>query len=120
ALAAQPSAESSSDALIGKWKADYEMEGEAFRVVYEFTLANGQLVGYARSMQDARDEESTNTLVMDNIVFLDGRGTANYSIDYEGERYEVEATLELTRPDRLTVRYSYYGYAEEEVWHKMK
>ncbi|MBV6644271.1 MAG: hypothetical protein KI790_02415 [Cyclobacteriaceae bacterium] len=111
----------SADDLIGKWLADYEMDGEEFSIVYEFKSVNGQLVCYALSIRNSSNEtEPMNILVMNDIQFLNGEGTANYMIEYAKENYEVEAELEMPNPDKLNVSYSYYGFGDDEVWERVQ
>ena len=105
--------------LLGKWTADYEMDGEEFSIVYEFQSKEGKTLCYARSMtNDEGQSVSINTLAMNNITFTNSNGTANYMIDYDDEKYEVEADLELTSKDRLEVSYFYWGFGDDEVWIK--
>jgi hypothetical protein len=71
-------------------------------------------------MKDNRGNgEAYYTLVMSDISFQNGKGTALYVMEYEGEKYEVEASLRLINSRLLKVSYGYYGYSETETWNKV-
>jgi hypothetical protein len=110
----------SKSALPGKWTASYEVEGEEINIQYEFKYKNGKLSCYTLHMKDNRGNgEAYYTLVMSDISFQNGKGTALYVMEYEGEKYEVEASLRLINSRLLKVSYGYYGYSETETWNKV-
>ncbi|MEL6635625.1 MAG: hypothetical protein AAFW73_08120 [Bacteroidota bacterium] len=111
----------SDHSLIGKWQSLYEVEGEKIRVDYQFKNEREKLGCYAVLFKDdAGNEEAANTVVMSSIDFENQRGKAQYLLQYEGETYEVEATLRLINAQTLEVHYSYYGYADTETWKRQK
>ncbi len=109
----------SKDTLLGKWDASYDVEGEKINVRYEFKYKNGKLLCYTLNIKDDQGNgEAYHSLAMSDITFQHGKGTAQYVMEYEGEKYEVEASLRLINAKTLQVSYSYYGYPETETWTK--
>ena len=116
------SAKAQSDhSLIGNWQSLYEVEGEKIRVDYQFRDEGKKLLCYAVLFKDdAGNAEAANTVVMSNIDFENQKGKAQYVFQYEGETYEVEAALHLVNAQTLEVHYSYYGYADTEIWKRQE
>ena len=113
-------AQSSKD-LIGKWKTTYEYEENKGEVTYEFKFEDKKLKAYSTKIKgDENYQTADNTLVMDKISFKNGKGEANFFLEYEGEKYEVKAELTLKDKNTLKVAYSYYNYSNTEVWKRIK
>ena len=111
----------SNDSLIGKWATSYEEDGEIAHVTYEFKKSNGAFVCYMQYIQDdAGNGEAQSALVMRDIQLKKGKGKATYLLNYEGETYELMATLTLTNLNTtLEINYSYSGYSDTEEWKKV-
>lgn len=110
----------SQSPLLGKWQTEYELEGDRFSIVYQFKDVEGKLKCYSLYTKTSKGQlEKHQALVMDAIDFENGTGTARYSLTYEGETYEVDATLKLEDNRILTVEYSYYGYGDTETWKRI-
>ena len=103
--------------LIGYWYVTYE-ELEV-GVTYEFREEESVINAYSIEVYD-KDENKMddNTLAMTIKSFDTDRGKADYFIEYEGEKYEVESALKLIG-NKLEISYSYYGYEGKEVWEKV-
>ena len=107
--------------LIGKWQTVYDLEGEKVYVNYQFKKINGKLFCTTLFLKDEKgNSEAYNTVAMSDIDFENKKGKAQYMLKYEGELYEVEASLYLTNANTLEVRYSYYGYTNAEIWKKVE
>ena len=88
----------SSSSLIGQWKTTYEVEGEKIHVNYQFKNINGKLLCRTLSLKDDKgNEKAYNAIVMSDIQLKNGNGKAKYILKYEGETYEVIATLKLIK-----------------------
>ena len=111
----------SDHSLIGKWTATYDVNGENIHVRYEFKHEHGLLKCYAVYVpDDLGNEEPRSVPAMTGIHFRDGQGTARYILEYDGEKYEADASLALTSPDSLKVTYSYDGIPDTEHWKRIK
>ena len=103
--------------LLGKW--DIEYVGEKEKAVYEFRMENGKVKGYSILIIDEKGTEyKDNSLVLENIEFDGDEGEADYSMDYEGEKYEMECEIDMASDKHIVVKYSYWGYKGKEVWRK--
>lgn len=111
----------SYSSLIGQWKTIYEIEGEKIHVNYQFSYDNEKLLCRTLSLKDDKGNgEAYEVVVMSDIHFEKGKGEAKYSLKYEGETYEITATLQLINTNTLEVSYSYYGYTDTEVWKRIE
>ena len=108
----------SNEALIGIWEARYEEDGEVGYVTYEFTTnASGEVKAHGILIKDeAGNSESFKALAMDTIVLKDGKGTARYYFEHEGETYDIQAQLQLKDSKTLVVSYAAWGYSGSETW----
>ena len=121
ALLAVAPAPQAASTLLGKWASSFEWEGEQVHIQYEFRTVQGKLLCYSVQLADANgDALQDNTLVMTNIEFANGSGTATFTIKDEGETYEADATLKLTNSNTLQVDYSYYWYSDSETWKRIQ
>lgn len=106
-----------SNQLLGKWQTSYDMKGEKVVVVYEIKKEKGQIKAYSVLLKNAKGEsQKDNTLVMPNMQL--GKKT-KYKVEYEGEKYDIDADLTLKDAKTLEVFYNYYGYKNTEVWKKI-
>ena len=111
----------SNNSLIGKWETTYEIEGEKMNVVYQFKNEGKKLKCYTLFLKDDKGNgEAYDSIVMADVHFKDKTGNAEYVLKYEGEIYKVQAYLQLINENSLEVSYSYYGYADTEIWRKVK
>jgi len=111
----------SPDALIGKWEAVYEEDGEKATVTYKFSKENDKLICHTIYIKDDNGEGGEyNSVAMKNIRFEEGVGRAKYMYREEDKTYEMKAYLELKKPTLLQVSYSYWGFSETENWKKIE
>ncbi|MEN0048919.1 MAG: hypothetical protein AAF806_17780 [Bacteroidota bacterium] len=111
----------SNSSLIDKWETTYEVEGEKINIVYQFKNNNETLLCHTLFLSDDKgNREAYDSVVMTNIRFNGEKGKAQYLFQYEEKTYEVEAFLHLTNANTLEVSYSYYGYADTELWQKVE
>jgi hypothetical protein len=111
----------STNSLLGKWEATYDIEGEKMIVSYEFKKVKGKLVCYTTFIKDDKGNgEAYKSLAMTNISLKGGKGKSKYLLEYEGKTYKIKASLKLTNSKTLKVSYSYEGYSDTEIWKKVK
>lgn len=111
------SATISQHPLIGYWYTAYE-ELE-IGVTYQFRNENGEIKAYAIEIYDKEgNKASDNTLTMIVKSYDQNSGVADFFIEYEGEKYEVESKLKLV-DNKLEVSYSYQGYDGKEIWERV-
>lgn len=116
----QQATSQSNGSLMGKWEAQYEVEGQKVSSGFEFKKDQGKLICQTLYLKDADGNgEPYSAVVMTHVDFKNGKGTARYTMKYEGETYEVDADLELTNAHTLKISYSYYGYSETETWKRV-
>lgn len=110
-----------NQSLAGQWESRYELEGEKFEIAFEFKDDKGALQCHTLFLRDDQgNTENYDSIAMTDIQWKDKKGKAQYFFEYEGETYEVEASLHLVDANTLEVQYSYYGYSETEIWKKVK
>jgi hypothetical protein len=111
----------SQEALIGQWEGKYEENGEVIYITYQFKKEGNQLKCYTMSIKDDRGEEGAYTdLVMEDIVFKDGKGKAKYLYSEDDENYTLKAKLYLKTDHTLHISYSYWGFSDTEVWKRLE
>lgn len=107
--------------LIGKWKVKYDSPDFKGSVVHEIKKENDTYTAYAIKYSDAsgkaQDFQRTKSLTIKS--FDNKSGTGIYTLNYEGQKYEVDCTIEFTDENTLKLSYDYYGYSEVEIWKKL-
>ena len=105
------------------WQGKYEVsfEGLKEKAIYEIKNTDGQLSCYSVALIDAEGNRyDDNSLVMKSISIEEYKATAKYTIDYEGEKYEVDSQILMDEEGNLTLSYTYYGYEGKETWTRIK
>lgn len=102
--------------LLGYWEVQYE--DPTVKVVYELKQEQGVIKGYSVQLED----EDGNTMRDNTLAILinsvsDKTTKARYFMEYKGEKYEVNCELKI-EANKLILTYSYFGFDEQEVWHK--
>ncbi len=102
--------------LLGYWEVQYQ--DPTVKVVYELKQEQGVIKGYSVQLED----EDGNTMRDNTLTILinsvsDKTSKAKYFMEYEGEKYEVNCELKI-EANKLILTYSYFGFDEQEVWHK--
>ncbi|MCT4631063.1 hypothetical protein [Winogradskyella sp.] len=107
--------------LIGKWETSYNDKGKNYIVVYEFKKEDKTVKAYTVLIKDEKGEQlEDNSLVLSKIEFKNKKGTCIYSLEYEGELYEIKSKLNLKDNNTLVLSYSYYGFSDTETWKRIK
>jgi hypothetical protein len=107
--------------LIGKWETSYNDKGKNYTVVYEFKKEDKTVKAYTVLIKDEKGEQlEDNSLVLSKIEFKNKKGTCIYSLEYEGELYEIKSKLNLKDNNTLVLSYSYYGFSDTETWKRIK
>lgn len=101
--------------LEGTWKVTWKDLGAA---IYSLKVEDGTLIGYSVQLMDTQGQSvPDNTKVFFLKSFENNNGKGIYTMEYEGETYEVLCNLEL-KGDKLYVSYDYYGYKDTEIWER--
>ncbi|TMU51000.1 hypothetical protein [Flagellimonas algicola] len=107
-----------TDPLIGQWKVAYNTKDFKGAIVYKIKKEGKVFNAYTHQYQDengyAQKAEGTKTLTI--TQFNGSKGKGIYSIEYEGEQYEVDCKIALTDENTFTLSYDYYGYGDVETW----
>ena len=118
---AERGAAAAEHALEGRWRVDYDDPWFTGSLVYDLRERADGLEGH---LVEIRAGGGAQFLPEGPLVFelgaWDGtEGTGRYYMEYEGVAYEAECDIALLSPDRLRVRYSYYGERGEEIWERI-
>ncbi|MEM8897631.1 MAG: hypothetical protein AAGC85_05980 [Bacteroidota bacterium] len=106
--------------LIGTWKASYESAEFTGQILYQFRQEGGKVKAYSVKLTDENgDSMEDNTLAIAISSFENPKGKGIYYIEYEGEKYEIECGLRLSKSGELIISYDYYGYTDTETWQKI-
>ncbi|WP_422082382.1 hypothetical protein [Ulvibacterium sp.] len=107
--------------LLGAWEAEYEEKNEKSYVTYEFRNENGKLNCYTTYIKDDKGHgEKHESLAIKDVTFKGREGNGKYKFTYEGKEYEVKAMLKLENSHTLRIRYSAWGYSDNETWKRLK
>lgn len=119
---AGPDARAVDHELRGRWRVDYDEEWFKGSLIYDLREEDDGLRGYLVEMGDDSGSMpvSDEPLVFELRTWDGTKGTARYSMEYEGVDYETDCDIELLSTDRLRLRYSYYGVAGEEIWTRVE
>ncbi|WP_298475580.1 hypothetical protein [uncultured Maribacter sp.] len=119
-LAVTTTTAQTKDVLLGKWEAAYEEKGEKFYVTYEFKKEKDKLKCRAIFIKNNKGEKGKyESLTMENIVLMRGKGKATYIYNEDGEKYMFNAKLNLKNKNTLSIKYTYWGFSETEVWKRI-
>ncbi|PCE66037.1 hypothetical protein [Sediminicola luteus] len=102
--------------LHGHWKTTYDYQGDKVEVTYQIKTEAKKTQARTVKMSMQGQSEKDDTLVMSNITMSNGKGSTKYHIEYEGEKYDVDAKLKLVDKNTLEVSYDFYGYSDTETW----
>jgi hypothetical protein len=109
------------NSLIGKWKSNFEMEGEKHEGIYEIKSVDGEIKAYSVQYKNSKNEiEKVSEVVLDKIKLKNNQGEGRLITEYEGETYKIDSELELKDQKTLKIEFSYYGYSDKEVWIKIE
>lgn len=109
-----------TDFILGKWKVTYNSKEFNGAVVYEIKKKDNRYNAYTYQYLDkdgyAEKAEQTKILSIKSFDGLKGKGT--YSLEYEGEKYAVDCTIEVQSATSFVLKYDAYGYKDTETWIK--
>ncbi len=107
--------------LLGKWKVSWDSEEIKGSAIYQIKEVGETIKGFSVKLFDEHEQSmNDNTHVFTLKSFKDKKGKGIYKLDYEGEGYEIPCKIELITPNQLKVSYDYYGYADTEIWNRVK
>lgn len=111
-----------TDFIIGKWIVKYNEEDFEGAIVYDIRKEGTKFNAYTYEYQDTKGHgekaEQTKTLVLKSFDGYTGKGI--YTINYEGEKYEVACDVNMIDDTTFKLSYTYYGYSDVETWKKLK
>jgi len=109
-----------TDYIIGKWKVNYNTKDYSGAIIYDLKKEEGIYNAYTYEYQDAKSyrekAEGTKVLAIKNFDGYKGKGI--YTIDYEGQQYQVDCAIDMMDENTFKLSYDYYGYSAIETWKK--
>lgn len=105
-----------TDYIIGKWKMVYD-EGA---VIYDLRKEGSAFYAYTYRYEDneggSESAEGSRVLTISEFDGYTGKGV--YTMEYEGQHYEMECQIDMV--DEATFKLSYYVFGEMDVetWRK--
>ncbi|WP_196894950.1 hypothetical protein [Aureivirga marina] len=108
-----------TEILLGNWYVDYNDKNYKGRLVYEIKKSRADI--YNAFLKEYNDENGNVKKANDEKVLLiksfnGKRGKGIYLLKYQGERYNVNCTIELKDKNTFVLKYNYYGYKSVETW----
>ncbi|MEX0316278.1 MAG: hypothetical protein AB3N18_19005 [Allomuricauda sp.] len=107
-----------TDYLTDKWKVAYDTDEFKGAIIYNIKKEGKVFNAYTYKYEDengyAEKAEGTKTLT---ITSFDGtRGKGIYTIEYEGEKYQIDCQIAMKDENTFTLSYDYHGYGDVETW----
>lgn len=107
--------------LSGNWKVSYNTSELKGAIVYELKKEGKVINAYTKEYQDENGygQQAENEIGLTITTYDGSVGKGMYTITYEGEKYNVEATIDIIDARTFKLRYDYYGYSDVETWKKL-
>ena len=107
--------------LVSTWIAVYDYQATKGSMTVQIKLENGKMLGYAIEYQDEYgNAESAKDLVLEFKRKQSSGWEAVYSTEFENESYQIPCIIKLISDSKLELSYDYYGFADTEIWTKIK
>ncbi len=117
----QPVEKENDNPLFGKWKVNYDSEAFKGAVINEITLDNGKMIGITVAYIDEYgNSEKANDTILEITLEKAHPYKGIYQLEYEGESYKVPCKIQSVSETQLRLSYDYYGYADTEIWNKIR
>ena len=104
--------------LVGKWKVNYDAKEFKVAVIYRITKKGNNFIGSTYQYEDSEgfSERAEGTEVLKIKSFNGQKGVGIYSIEYEGEKYDIDCEIKKMDENTFKLSYDYYGYGDVETW----
>ncbi|WP_298420398.1 hypothetical protein [uncultured Kordia sp.] len=109
-----------TDYIVGKWIVKYNEKEFKGSILYEIQKEGNKFNAYTVSYLDkvGHSEKAKKTKTL-SITSFDGyKGKGIYEIEYEGEIYDVDCTIDMVDENTFQLSYNYYEYNGFETWKK--
>ena len=106
--------------LVGKWKVKYSSKEFTGAIVYKIKKEGSVYNAYTHSYEDENgySEKAEGIKSLTIKSFSENSAKGIYSIEYEGENYDVDCRITKDSDTSFTLSYDYYGYRDTETWKK--
>ncbi|MDH7447559.1 hypothetical protein [Aquimarina sp. 2201CG14-23] len=106
------------DYIIGKWIVNYRSEEFNGAIVYDLRKENQVFNAYTLEYQDIQgnSQKADGNKVLTIKKFDGYKGSGIYKIEYEGEEYKVDCSIDMVDENIFKLSYEYYGYGDIETW----
>ncbi|MBW1294802.1 hypothetical protein [Aquimarina litoralis] len=106
------------DDIVGKWKVTYNNEDFKGSIIYHLKKEGTVFNAYTYEYQDengyAEKADGIKTLIIKKFNGVKGKGS--YTVEYEGQQYQVDCQIDMIDKNTFKLSYDYYGYGDVEIW----
>ncbi|WP_299247361.1 hypothetical protein [uncultured Aquimarina sp.] len=106
------------DYIIGKWIVNYRSDEYNGAIVYDLRKENQVFNAYTLEYLDIKgnSQKADGNKVLTIKKFDGYKGNGVYKIEYEGEEYKVDCSIDMVDENTFKLSYEYYGYGDIETW----